>query len=845
MSRDQKFPVVGVGASAGGIEALEGFFQGLPDNPGAAFVVVMHLNPDRQSYLAEILARYTGMRVSVASDGQTFEPDNVYIAPPASVVRVRNAKLELVERRGGARDYKPIDIFLTSLANAFGERAISVILSGADGDGALGTKAVKEAGGITFAQVADGHGPSNPAMPDTAIQTGLVDLAIPVEQMGGKIVELVRDSEKANDEESQAADKVYDEICTILRRQTGHDFGGYKKGTFVRRVHRRRQIAQLNTLEDYLAMLRQNPTEAQNLFRDLLISVTNFFRDPDAFVSLEANVIPKLFENRGADQTIRIWVPACATGEEVYSIAILMREHMASRTTVPRVQIFATDIDDRALAVARAARYPKEALANVSQERRRFFIEDSGSYVVGKDLRELCIFSSHNLIRDPPFSHMDLVSCRNLLIYFGAGVQNEIIPIFHYSLHPDGYLFLGASENVSQFTEFFTPIDRMYRIFKSRDDVPTRHLRVLYNNPSGRAGREDAPPGNATRASSTLRHAVESQVLQKLAPPHVVVNREGEILYYSANTGKYLEAPVGIPTRQLTAIARRDLRLDLSTAFREALQSGRRSTRRHVDVSGDDGRVQRISVSAEPLSSRDRDTPLYLIAFNDEGPSLSEDEWASRAELREEGSASLEIELREMRERLQSQAEEYETAIEELRSSNEELISLNEEMQSTNEELEATKEEMQSLNEELSTVNAELLTKVDALDRANSDLQNLFESSQIATVFLDQNLTIRTFTPAISRFFKIVQTDRGRPLSDLSGRVAWDVIASDIESVASNGKYLERQLTDKNGTQILMRLNPYRNSNGQLDGAIVTFVELTPSAETRPGSEGGTKRKPS
>ena len=840
MSRNPElFPIVGIGASAGGIEALEGFFRGMPADPGAGFVVVTHLNPERESILHEIISRYTTMTVQVAADGAQVGRNCVYVLPADAVLSIQGGRLEIKRLESHQRERKPIDIFLSSLAKDAGEAAVSVVLSGGDSDGTLGTKAVKERGGLTLAQAHNGNGPAHPSMPDSAISTGFVDFAVPADEMGTKIAQFARSLDmleamaaKAGQGDDKTAEaRARREICAILRNQVGHDFSGYKPKTFTRRVQRRMQVLQVDTMDAYVECLRQEPKEVGALFRDLLINVTNFFRDADAFEKLSEVVIPKMFEGRGANDTVRVWVPGCATGEEVFSIAILLREHMDTLKAIPRVQIFATDIDEHALSVARAARYPEALLDTVSAERRkRFFIPDGGSYVLNKEVRDLCIFSPHSVIRDPPFSRIDLVSCRNLLIYFGADAQDQVIPIFHYSLKPGGYLFLGTSENVSQFGELFTPIEKKHRIFRSREDsiVPARVPMVL-----GRFRATPPSSDSGTRRSMlsgvALRQAVEVQVLERFAPAFVVANRDGEVVYFSARTGKYIEPAIGVPTRQLLTIVRRGLRLDLRTVLREAVENERRVVREHLAVEGDDGRVQLVTLTVEPVADRDADDPLFIVLFTDEGLSLSREDALNRPQIPAPGENTLlERELRDTRERLQSLIEEYETALEELKSSNEELVSVNEELQSTNEELEASKEELQSLNEELQTVNAELNGKIEALDRANSDLQNLFESSEIATVFLDKNLVIRSFTPAVSRVFNILPGDRGRPLTDLSSRLPLPRLADDIRSVFATGKTVEHRIDAEGGEQqYLVRLLPYRDFERSTHGVIATFIDVT------------------
>jgi two-component system CheB/CheR fusion protein len=826
MSADvRKFPIVGIGASAGGIPALEGFFKGLGSSEAMAIVIVTHLNPDRASLLPEVVARHTDASVLPARDGDQPEPGHVYVMPENAVLTMANGRFELRRPDPANRERKPIDTFLSSLAREWGEHAAAIILSGGDGDGTLGIKAIKERGGLTLAQIADGDGPRNPDMPDTAIKTGLVDFPLPVSEMGAKLHQFAHLFETLDELESEEVDTdagiraQTDAIHALLLNQTGHDFSGYKNKTFVRRVRRRMQILQVQTLEDYAGRLRSDPAEVTNLFRDLLINVTSFFRDDGAFDALGQLVIPRLFEGKGAGDTIRVWVPGCATGEEVYSLGILMLEHMSTLTVAPRVQIFATDIDETALSVARMGRYPEALLEGLSEERRaRFFVSDGASFIVAKQVREMCIFSPHSVIRDPPFSRMDLVSCRNLLIYFGADIQNQVIPTFHYALRPGGYLFLGTSESTSQHAQLFVALDKKHRIFQARENA-SHTMRLPATLSSGRAAGSQHRLDGAS-SGIALRQAVEGHILEHFAPPYVVVNGDGDMVFFSARTGRFLEAPAGAPSRQLLASARKDLRLDLRACLREAADSGRTAQREHVAMEESDERIQEVTLTVQPMPDRGQSERLYLVLFTPEGPPRSRAEADSRPLLdRDAAIAELEGDLRETRERLQGTIEEYETALEELKSSNEELVSVNEEAQSTNEELEASKEEMQSLNEELHTINAELSTKVEELDHANNDLRNLFESTQIATVFLDRNLVIRSFTPAASSFFRLRNADMGRPLTDLAGYLEYPELKDDIRRVFENGKRVEHHSTIlKDQAHYLARLMPYRGPEGKSRG---------------------------
>jgi two-component system CheB/CheR fusion protein len=832
MTTPSEFPIVGIGASAGGLQALELFFRNMPADTGLGFIVVTHLPRDRESVLCEILQRFTPMRVAVAVDGRTIEANHLYCNPPDQVVTVENRTLRLRPRTSSGQ-YKPIDVFLDSLAEDCGLAAIGILLSGSGNDGALGMKSIKERGGFTLAQGRDGTAPQHSEMPDAAIAADVVDLVLSAEEMGARLADYaarypqaVADMEVAAPEISKGEQAIFE----ILLQQVGHDFSGYKRSTFQRRVRRRMQVTRVDDLDGYVELLRSDTKEANLLFRDLLIGVTNFFRDKDAFAVLETEIIPKLFDGKGVNDSVRIWVPGCATGEEVYSIAILVREHIEKHKARPKVQIFATDIDEAALGVARAARYPVSLMDNVSPERlKRHFTGDDASYAVAKEIRELCVFSPHSVLRDPPFSRMDLISCRNLLIYLGSSFQSQVIPVFHFALRPRGYLFLGTSENVSQHADLFAPVDKKQRIFQRRDHVLTPPIQLPsigfpLRAPPTAADLRRQPAGLAVN----LRRAIDTWVMERFAPAHVVVDREGDILHYSPRTGKYLEPASGMPSRQLLAMARRGLRLDLHSAFREAVEGRRKVERPDVSVELED-RVQRVALTIEPLGQTDAD-PLFLVVFRDIGqPAAPSDLEMQRGQPGDDGSIDrLEQESRDSRERLQATIEEYETAVEELKSSNEELQSVNEELQSTNEELETSKEELQSLNEELHTVNSELSTKVDEVDRAHADLRGIFESTRIATVFLDENLVIRTFTPAVAEVFNLISTDRGRPLTDIASNLEDGDLRREVRAVFERGETIERNVRRRDGkAHYLMRILPYRAHGNVIEGVIVTFVEVT------------------
>lgn len=846
MPQSQTFPIVAIGASAGGLTPLEAVLGGLPREPTMGVVVVTHLNPDRPSVLPEILARATWMEVVKAEHGQTVEAGRVHVMPPGAILTIRDGRLIIRRPNAERRERNPIDIFFGALATDAGDRAIGIVLSGAGSDGALGLKAIKEHGGITMAQGADHSAPGHSGMPDSAVATGMVDLLLPVEAMAPKLAELASSMllealaiPEASESEPEQLDEARRTICGIVTKQVGHDFSGYKPSTFLRRVRRRMQILHLISLAAFIERLRRDPDEVAALFHDLLINVTDFFRDADAFEALTHH-IPRLLDGKGADETVRVWIPGCATGEEVYSIAILFREAQEAMETPPKVQIFATDIDEAALGVARSGRYPAALLEKVSEERlERYFVNDGGSYSITREVREICIFSAHSLVRDPPFSRIDMISCRNLLIYLGSELQNRVVPLFHYALCPGGLLFLGSAENVSQHPDLFNAIDKKHRIFERAEKAPGAIGFPLYvaggPMPSVVA---DRPVPRSEQAIRSVRSMAEARVLERHAPAFVIVDADNEIIHFSGRTGRYLEAPTGAPTRHLPSLARKGLRLDLGIALNEARQAGHAVTRNDLSIELDD-RVQFFDLTVEPLREQGGDS-LCLVLFAETGEPVAADQVAVRG-LRcfqgdEEAVQHLEHELRETRERLQSLVEEYETAIEELKSSNEELVSMNEELQSTSEELETAKEEQQSVNEELHTVNIELHRKVEELDRANADMRNLFASTRIATVFLDRGLLIRSFTPDAGSIFNLIGSDIGRPLTDISNRLAYARLKEDIYKVFETGDPLERAVAsavseERRKIHYLARLRPYRDREGQVEGIVATFVDVTQLVE--------------
>jgi len=833
---DLPLSVVGIGASAGGIEAFHRFFDKMPPNSGLAFVVVLHLAADRKSMLPEILARWTTMPVTEACDGDAVAANRVLVIPPGNVASLQDGHLSLRQMLPEEpRETAPIDALFDSMAASLGEDAIGVILSGTGHDGALGLKTIKARGGLTLAQGRNGTAPEYSGMPDSAVAAGAVDLLVPVEKMPEQILAAYAGRKAAlRNARNLVVDfgKIQLQICDILRSRLGHDFSQYKQQTFMRRVQRRMLVLRLNSYDEFVLRLKTDHEQAVLLFRDLLISVTSFFRDASAFTVLEKQIIPRLFEGKDASSTLRIWVPGCATGEEAYSLAMLLREYMDTLHVLPKVQIFASDIDDVAIATARAGRYPATLLEGMSEERRlRFFSKTTGGYVVKQAVRELCTFSTHSLIRDPPFSRMDLISCRNLLIYMDNTLQDRVVPIFHYALVSGGILVLGTSETISRHERLFQPLDRANHIFvrlEGPSEVPSIYPASTRNPEDGAktamAKRPD-PKADWPKAVAVATR----RVLERFAAPFVVVNGDGEVAHFSSHTGRFLQPAAGVPTANLFELARPGWALELRTALRRCIETGRSVEQERPVIGLDGASASPVKLIVEPLPGAD-DDPLYSIVFDEmDVPKTARDSAESPAVPEDNAvAAHLERENRDLREQLQSLIEEHATSVEELRSSNEELQSVNEELQSTNEELETSREEIQSINEELHTVNGQLSAKVDELDRTNSDLKNLFDSTKVATVFLDPYLIIRSFTPEIANIYNLIPSDIGRPLTDIVGRLTYNTLRADVQTVLRTLQPMEKRVERADGsTYYLMRILPYRSPDSTIDGSLITFVDVT------------------
>jgi two-component system CheB/CheR fusion protein len=823
--------VVGIGASVASLPGIERLFAHASADRGRATVIVLqhHEALDEERLMRAV--RSSGEQVVPVENGADIQGGHVYIAPPNAIVTVKNSRFRLRPTQQSNGERGAIDSFLISLAEDQGEQSVGVVLHGTAGSGTLGVAAFKEHGGLTIAE----RGPEESAH-DLAVSNSpgaLADFLLTPEEIPerirlyGRHLARLRE-QKGNDAMLAEVSASLDRVAAILLSRTGHDFHGYKRNTFLRRVQRRMQVVQRDTVDEYVELMRSNPEEVQSLFNDLLIGVTQFFRDAKEFEVLETQVIPKLFEGKGPSDQVRVWVLGCATGEEAYGLAILMREHMATLDAPPNVQIFATDIDGRALAAARAGRYPEAIAADMKPERlARWFVKEGNTYCIVKELREMCIFSAHNVIRDAPFSRLSLVSCRNLLIYLEAELQNRVIPLFHFALQPDGYLFLGNSENVTRHSKFFAPIDRRSRIFR-RMETGTRILPDFPITAPGRRPIEFPATARPRVSENSLARRAE-RVAERHAPAYVITDEQFEVLHFSGRTGRYIDPTAGTASLDLLSLAHRDLRLDLRSALHKAREQNEPVETERVQV-GLDGHRLLVDLVVEPVQDKPNGPRNFVVLFKDVVLRPEEDESsASRSLVRDEHIQRLESELHISRERLQATIEELENTNEELKSSNEEYQSLNEELQAANEELETSKEELQSVNEELTTVNGELAHRVHELTRATSDLKNFLESTQIATLFLDNELRVMNFTPALTGIFHLVETDIGRPIAHIKSRMPFDDLQEDVRKVMRTLAGVERTIDDRaTHHRYILRILPYRSTDNFIAGVVVTFVDVTP-----------------
>jgi two-component system, chemotaxis family, CheB/CheR fusion protein len=819
---DRKPVIVAIGASAGGVQALQSFFSNIPSNTGAAFIVVVHLDPQHRSELSAIVGARTSMPVVQVETKAHLEANRVYVIPPDRRLQVVDHELSatLFEEPRGQR--LPIDFLFRSVAERLGD-GFAVILSGAGSDGTLGVRAVKEAGGIILVQ--DPNEADYTSMPRSAIETGAVDFVLPVRELVKRLTDLIRIKEVVWPPEMGSLDEeVLRRILAHLRVRTGHDFSKYKQSTVLRRLARRMQVNRIDTLRDYYEVIRDNPDEVQALLSDLLISVTSFFRDRDAFGTL-AKVLPQVFASKQTGQPIRIWVAGCATGEEAYSMGILLLEEASRQNERPQLQIFGTDLDVRALATAREGRYPVAIEADVSEGRlRRFFTRDGDHYRVRQELRDIILFALHDLLKDPPFSHVDLVSCRNVLIYLDRDLQEQVCATFNYALNPAGYLFLGAAETADNPAGLFRNVDRHSRIYQSTLPAGAKpHALPRLMGPI-RVREQMLPLIQAVSPTTALSEAAaHRRAIEQIAPPSILVDEVQRVIHLSDTAGRYLLPSGGPLSADVTELVRPELRFELRSALHRAFEHRQPTLSLPVRVKLNSA-THPVQIQIKPLQEGGewRRAVVLFIEGDAVAEALSGDQ-----QVTDETVRHLKEELEITQQRLRTMREESEAANEELRASNEELQSINEEYRSTSEELETSKEELQSINEELQTVNSELKSKLELISRANSDLQNLLAATDFGTLFLDSGLHIKRFTDQVKELFSITVSDEGRPISDFAHQLEYDALIKDARSVLADLVPVRREVRSRQGRWYDLRMRPYRTVEDKIDGVVITFVDVT------------------
>jgi len=830
----ERFPIVGIGASAGGLEALEQFLTNVPERSGMAFVIIQHLDPKYKGAMVSLLQRTTRMPVVQVRNKQKVDPNHVYVIPPGKDISILHGALHLLAQKLPRGLNLPIDYFFRSLAEDQRERSIGVVLSGMGSDGTLGIRAIKEKAGAAFVQSLESA--KFDSMPSSVIDAGLADVIGPAEDLPGKVIAYCRhaphlartDPHEAVPEKAKSA---LDKVFVILRSHTGNDFSLYKKSTIHRRIERRMGLHQIDKLAHYVRYLRENPREVELLFRELLIGVTSFFRDPEAWDHLKTEGLPALLSARSNGGAMRAWVAGCSTGEEAYSLAMVFKETLQARKSTKNVtlQIFATDLDHEAIEKARQGLYPVNIAADVSPERlRRFFVQEERGFRVNKEIREMVVFAPQNFIMDPPFTRLDVISCRNLLIYLGPELQKKIVPLFHYSLNPGGILFLGTAETVGTFTGLFAGIDSKTRLYRRLDgglptvnvDFPAAFISRSMSAP-GEAPGEPGPP--FTWPPAKLQTLTENVLLQRFAPAGILTTDKGDILYISGRTGKYLEPAIGKATMNVFSMARDGLRGELTSAFAGALRQDVPIVVRGVRI-GTNGGTQTADLTVQRLNEPKELRGTVMIVLADVNES---DLRPSRRVMATAHTAQIEHELQQARDEIQTTREEMQTSQEELKSTNEELQSTNEELQSTNEELTTSKEEMQSINEELQTVNHELQSKVDELSRANNDMKNLLNSTDIATLFLDGELKVRRFTTPTANIIKLIPSDAGRPITDIAREIEYPELADDAREVLRTLVFKERLVTGTRNRWFTVKILPYRTLENVIDGVVITFTDAS------------------
>lgn len=826
----EKYPdkspfIVAIGASAGGLETLKNFFMHSLPNIKIAYVIITHLSPDHVSILPELLQRFTSIKVLPISNQQKVEANHIYVLPPGKKVAIHHGVLALVDQKSSNHAKLPIDYFLSSLAQDQGPKVICVILSGMGHDGTLGLKALRENGGMVIAQTVKSA--LYDAMPKSAINTGLVDYILLPEDMYAFILKYIAHFNDNTISLENSISTELQQILNFIKKQTGHDFSLYKPNTIFRRIQKRLNTLQINTLSDYVYYFHQHPTEINILFKELLINVTNFFRDTEAFEHLKKTLIDKILIN-SHDNALRVWVPACSTGEEVYSVAMIIYESMHLLKRDVNVQIFGTDIDADAIEIARAGIFPATIKSDITPERlQQFFTFENSCYKINPEIRKMIIFAVQNIIKDPPFTKLDLLSCRNLLIYLSAALQKKILPLFHYSLNQNGLLFLGTSETVGSAGEFFNIIDKKWKIFQRKKGGPAFQTARYVASPSQvlETINERKVETIMPEIEQNLSNTIKNIVLKYYTPACVVIDEKGVIVYVYGHTSRFLEFSTGEARLLFLDMVRPELKTKLHSAIANARAQQKEFTL-HNMISDDTDKIRHFHIKVRPLSEiAPTENNLCLIIFEEViTPPISEK--SAQKGSRYPKTTQLEQELKYTKENLQTTIEELETSNEELKSSNEELQSTIEELQSTNEEIETSKEELQSLNEELSTVNTELENRIEQLSSANDDIKNLLDSTDIATIFLDKNLCIKRFTPKSTEIINLITTDVGRPIGHLVSNLMYEKLVEDSRAVLKTLEPITTESVDKSGYWYMIRIIPYRTLTNCIDGVVITFINI-------------------
>jgi two-component system, chemotaxis family, CheB/CheR fusion protein len=828
-AQEASFPVVGIGASAGGLEAFEQFFTHVPREIGMAFILVPHLDPGHASLMSELLRRVTKLEVNQAEDGMKVEPNRVYVIPPNRDMTIFHGtiNLETPAKNRGLR--MPIDSFFRSMAEDQGPLAIGIILSGTGTDGTLGIRAIHGAGGMVMVQTPDSA--KYPGMPASAVQTGLVDYILSTEKMPLQLMAYMERSARQPETMPGLRNDHLRKILSLVRSQTGHDFSLYKKTTLNRRIEKRMNLHGLENVSDYVRYLGENTGETQLLFKDFLIGVTQFFRDPEAFEELKKTLV-KYFKGQPQIGTFRAWVPGCGTGEEAYSLAMAIMESVDELKRDVKIQIFGTDVNPEAVRQARTGTYANNIAEDVNPERlKRFFSKDDERYRVKKEIREMIVFAAQDVTKDPPFTKLDLISCRNLLIYIEPELQNRLLPLFHYGLKREGILFLGTSESVGKFVDLFEVIDRKWKLYRTKKALSAEHGEMFEARPW--AGHPVPPPreGEEVKKPKEIDIVSDAQkvLLDAFVPPSVIVNEKGEILYIHGETGSYLEPPRGRPNWSIFEMAREGMKFELRGGVHHVLTRAKERSYKNVKVKTNHG-YHPVTLTIKPFGSTKERPGLALITF--EEIVKEEKRPAGKRGVRndrelEERLREAEQELGHTQETLQATIEELQTANEEARSTNEEMQSTNEELQSTNEELETSKEELQSMNEELTTLNSELQGKIDLLSEAENDMKILLDNTRIGIIFLDGNLRIQRFTSEARNAFNLIPGDIGRPLQDIRSNLKYDEVEVHVKRVLKTLRTEDREVQSKEGKWYLMRIIPNRSAEDSVNGLVLTFTDIT------------------